>query len=1024
MAISRNYQYQESTRPKLSRNIYDHIYDNKSESNSVFATTGGGYSISQVGGALVDISDFSGATASSNGERGLVPQPLAGQQDYFLQATGAWVDIPAYRWFEEFPSNSTTKTGLSINGDLNVGDTLSVQTLKVEGAAHFWSLLVDEARANGGSIYVSPALFEVDYVDSTGTSYPVSGNEMQTILNQRSDIATALSENGITHIHTQRAYMRCDDNSRRTRNECVIGDMMRCHTFNLDGIYAGQTYQNVSNKEYWTFVVNVSDGTVDYTTADGSTVKCFWIDLADYAISSGGRQYSLETEFWYEGGITIDPNQNTDIDLTDLKRQAGRTYNGITTVDTEYGDVTTELINQICSIYGIEPTLVNMTGASPNRSSSSSSDEITSFDLVQLQSGLNQITGGVPDTYNDDMDAANLSGLILDNSLATSIPTENDLDAADGLAYDILGLDQSGTTYYTEEEGEERTSSGMRRAPAYSPSSSSSGSTQESWLFGYGTFDLAVDDQLASFGHLFDEDRMDAIIISAITSPDMTLTAPSIAQYVGINRFGEQLVQFRTTALAANGNEFQGSFLVNNNGTLMDVNEKIDLFMTDLTSGLETVGIHLDGENSRIRLVGSVEIRQHDANDYDTLTVWDSSSNKKVEISPKTVPALSSIQTNIVMEQNNVLPTAAYNSTWYSITKEYKRPLGFNNNYWMYTLTGSSGTFVSEIGIGDLSSGDQVTIGGGGWILSCPLLVSGSNGTTNVTDRTGQEITSFVMKLKRNGTYITGANVDIKNSSSTSNYMPSSTALASDSIAIVVPVNLMSTFTVGSGNYSAGSYSIEFTLVFKYCGIYKEVCKRSQEIANPYMITNSTLTGNVNTTIQKSSATADAFMQIGSNGLAFSMGANKYMYASDSAMKLNWKSSSWSGTPSSGVGIEFSNDYGLQILKNVKTYSSQSNTIDSYVDVGIINCSSRTSVTITLPSAANYGNGRIIELLFTNTSSLTNGYNSITISSSSSVNTKNHTINVTYGQDSYVYTGTYWDGTFKFISANSSWYEL
>ena len=1064
MAISRNYNYNESTRPKLSRNIYDHIYDSKSESNSVFASTGGGYvSTSVVGGEMAPIEDFVGAinatdlTPGQDGVRGLVPAPVVGDAMKFLQGSGGWVRIPAFEWFTEFPSNSTTKTGLQMNGDLNVTQTLSAQTLRVEGAAHFWSLLVDEAKANGGSIYVSPALFEVDYV-AAGERYSVSGSVMNNILSQRDDIAQVFSENNVTCVNTKRAYMRCDDNQKRTRNECIPGDMMRCHTFNLDGFYAGQTYNNIGNKDYWTFVVEVSNGAVDYTLPDGTVQKCFWIDLADYLELSGGGIVPLGSSLDWTGNVIIDPNQNTDINLHDLKVQAQRTYNGSTTADNETGS-TSDYIDIIASIYGMSDTISYVANGTPSgtRSSSISQDTFDQYTLLQVQYGLNQITTGEGDTYNDGIDAVNMSNLIMDETLGNDIPTQSDLDSADSLTYDILGTDAPGDIYFTEEESEEVTSSGMNRAPVYRAAvSNATGSAQgnEKWLFGYcGTrgFALEVGDQLASFGHLFDGGRMDAIVISAITPIDSTLTAPAIAQYVGINEFGEQLGKFRTTAIAANGNSFQGSLLVTHNGTLMDINERINLFITDLNTGLETVGIHLDGENSLMKLIGSVEIRQHDGNNYDTLTVWDSNSNKKVEITPKSIPALSSIQSNLVMEQNNTLPIATYYKKWNKtnsdgyIDSEWNQALfdgSTGTRHWKYWLNSATKTFTTEVSLGDLVSGDQLTIGSTQFSLDCPILSSSSSsGSVDIDDsanalsndnpqkynaRDGQEITSFIMRIKRNGSYITGATTDIKNNYAqylNENLIKLKSKNININITEGIKINNQSTITIGSGNYYAGNYSVEFSFTLKYAGIFKDFVSKKNEVANPWMSTTSTFTGSIHTTIQRSTANADAFMQIGNNGLAFSMGANKLMYASDSAMKFNWKSSSWLGTPSDGVGIEFSNDYGLQIKKNVKTYSAASNSIDAYVDVAIINCSGRTSVSVTLPSAANYGNGRMIELICTNTNSLTNGYNSVTITSSSSVFGKNHNVTVTYG-DSPQYTGIYWDNTFKFVAAGSIWYEL
>ena len=996
MAITRNYQYDESKRPKLPRNVYDWIYTGNNESSSMFASSGGYTSVTTpVGAPMPEISVFTGATDETNGTSGLVPAPVVGEKLKFLQGTGAWIDIPAYRWLQEFPSNSTTKTGLQINGDFHVSKTLSTQTLRVEGSAHFWELVIDEASASGGTIFVSPALFEVDYV-AEGLQYAVSSTQVQTILTQREDIAGAFDSNSVTYVHTTRAYMRCDDGDTRTANECVIGDMLRCKQFNIQS----DVYQNVDNKDYWTFVVNTSDGAVNYTLSDGTVQKCFWVDLADYLVVNGGGRIPFNSTLNYEGGITIDPGQTTDIDLTDLKRQAQRTYNGTTNIDTEYGTLTDQIRSYVLSMYGISGGTRNLVSGN----SASTQSTFSTFELNQIQSGLSQVANGTMDSSDDNLDATNMASLIIDETIADDAPSTSDLDSADSMTFAILGIPYDIQNPLTEEEASATTPSGMNRAPAYAASSTS---TLEEWQFGYGIFALEVGDHLASFGHLFNPSRANAIVICASPVPiDSTLESPSISQYVGINNFGVELAKYRTTALANNGNEFTGSFLVDHDGTYMDVNERINLFINDITTGLTKVGIFLDGDNSTIRLVGSVDIKQHASGDYDSLSVYDSNDNKKVEISPRSIPAITDIST-LIIPSNNLLSTVTYNQTFNGSSYVEKTDSGWwLNKSYKYTLRPITHTYTVTYNLGEFVYGDKLTIGSGLFTLNCPMTLNGNIGMTN---RDAQSISSFMMRIYRVGSSTASWTVDLKN-----NYtMPS---VNSENFTINIPSNMKSQVTIST----AGSYYVEFSFAFTFGGYLNT----STNYDNPSVVLNTSFNGSFNSTIQRASANNNSFMQIGPNGLAFSMGNNKYMYASDSTMKFNWLGSSWSNVNSEGVGISFSDTAGMQIIRNVHTYSSTSNTLSLYDDVAIINCSGRSGVTINLPSAANYGKGRVLDIITINRSS-SFGYSNITINSAVM---KNHSISGTIiDQEGYQggsFTTNYWDGTFKFISDGGSWYEI
>lgn len=77
---------------------------------------------------------------------------------------------------------------------------------------------------------------------------------------------------------------------------------------------------------------------------------------------------------------------------------------------------------------------------------------------------------------------------------------------------------------------------------------------------GVGTFNPEVGDELVLLGSCTTSDRQHAIVISAYKSPDMTVKAPSIVQYKGINDFN--FTNKIYNKMSANGNTFRGDLYV------------------------------------------------------------------------------------------------------------------------------------------------------------------------------------------------------------------------------------------------------------------------------------------------------------------------------------------------------------------------------------------------------------------------------------------------------------------------------
>lgn len=84
-----------------------------------------------------------------------------------------------------------------------------------------------------------------------------------------------------------------------------------------------------------------------------------------------------------------------------------------------------------------------------------------------------------------------------------------------------------------------------------------------------GTSIPEVGDEIVQLGNRTDTTRQNAIILSACTSPDPNVTAPSIVQYTGINSYS--LNNRILNQIAANGNTFTGNFMVVNGNTVDNV---------------------------------------------------------------------------------------------------------------------------------------------------------------------------------------------------------------------------------------------------------------------------------------------------------------------------------------------------------------------------------------------------------------------------------------------------------------------
>lgn len=125
----------------------------------------------------------------------------------------------------KFKELTGTKATLS---DLLAGN-ISVETLTVTKAAHFFSLMIDEIKSVGGQIILTPANATIDKVVT------VNGNF--------------------------KCYWKATDGEKKIYNQFAKDDQIVCQTFNA----SIGTSSNVANTYYWRLCTAVGTETIDGT---------------------------------------------------------------------------------------------------------------------------------------------------------------------------------------------------------------------------------------------------------------------------------------------------------------------------------------------------------------------------------------------------------------------------------------------------------------------------------------------------------------------------------------------------------------------------------------------------------------------------------------------------------------------------------------------------------------------------------------------------------------------------------------
>ena len=134
-----------------------------------------------------------------------------------------------------------TQTLQAVSGYIQslMSEEITTEYLEVTKAAHFFKLVIDEIKAVGGRLIITPASAEIHHVEELSDCF--------------------------------RCYFKASDGKKQIYQEFENNDQIICQTFNA----AVGTSYDVSNTYYWRLCVGVSDSTV---TIDGDDF--FYVDLS------------------------------------------------------------------------------------------------------------------------------------------------------------------------------------------------------------------------------------------------------------------------------------------------------------------------------------------------------------------------------------------------------------------------------------------------------------------------------------------------------------------------------------------------------------------------------------------------------------------------------------------------------------------------------------------------------------------------------------------------------------------------
>ena len=145
-----------------------------------------------------------------------------------------------------------TQTLQAVSGYIQslMSEEITTEYLEVTKAAHFFKLVIDEIKAVGGRLIITPASAEIHHVEELSDRF--------------------------------RCYFKANDGKKQIYQEFEKDDQIICQTFNA----AVGTSYDVSNTYYWRLCVGVSDSTVTIGDEDFFYVDLSKTDKDKYSVST------------------------------------------------------------------------------------------------------------------------------------------------------------------------------------------------------------------------------------------------------------------------------------------------------------------------------------------------------------------------------------------------------------------------------------------------------------------------------------------------------------------------------------------------------------------------------------------------------------------------------------------------------------------------------------------------------------------------------------------------------------------
>lgn len=915
-------------RPKLPRSKYGIEGQTTSStlgSNSLFADSDFAQSVDIESGNSY-IPDFIGATDEDDGVRGLVPAPEAGENHYhFLSGDGTWKYDPANAWLKEWPFDELTPTGLGIQGDFHVTDTLSTMNLNVEGRAHFWELVIDKVKATGGSIIVSPSSFNLDRVGRY-IQYSTSMEPFTSLYLYRPDIQRCLVGNNVTSLNCVRIYMRSDDTEKRINGTIDVGDMVRCRTFNIK---AG-VYQNVSNKDYWTFVVGTGEESYE-DVKTGTVFPAIYADLAYYFITANGDKIPVGSVF-SESSYVKSYNVVEDTYLiAQLKNKAQQTLSGGNNSEEEYPlwenveefaywvlltRGTVEIPKDILEgqYVGLNPNPV--TNPQPISGQPTYQHESYHIEKYSEDPYLTWNFGyGVMDVSPDDEMCClgSLHDMDRRNAIVIASTVSMDSELKPPSIAQYWGIDIFGVSI------------SRFRISALS--------------YNRNIFvgDFEVIDTDGTFTNIFTitaNQTQSAIsnaetgLMSYITQRDNEISTYVIDSYSYCLSYTSQTATQISSTVTSLSNEMSSN--------ITQLSDRIDLAVTK--GDMEMVGIHLDGENSTVNLVGSLAVKQNGDGDIDTIQVYDEDEALRVQITPEGIPAKSEIS-NI---STNQYYWSGYNSYSQSVSSStyvsYEDKGIFTSYRFRWYLNNYPFTINIQSGCGEYQQGD---------------ILSFKNITFKVTNFKTRFNTRYYPDASNISIQIGQLRYQLLNSNNVSVSGGQMTILTRSisndrTLITITPDSLTGIEIPATGSYSFRIYC-DFTVSAEYRS------KDYLDVSRYWVVSgNGQSSATIEYTLQQGE-TVGTNMNIGTNGFYYSAGIGKYLYSGQNEFEIR-----------NGENILTIDNDGVKIMNKVNT-STNSNVNAPMESVIYMkkdsSSSSSTQYHLTLPTPANYGIGRIMTVI-------------------------------------------------------------